>query len=342
MLILAMCVGFADQRGGDLLMIRRREFIAGVGAAAVWPLGARAQQQPLPVIGYLSAAGENSNQTRGAAFRQGLGRLGFVEGRNVEIFYRYVKTRYDHLPTLAEEFVQRGAAVIAAVGGVAAKSATATIPIVFVTGSDPVKVGLVASLNRPGGNVTGVSFLTTTLIAKRLDLLHEMTPAAAALGFLLNPTAPTVEAEVREGEAAARSLGVRLVILNASTASEIEAAFATLVAQRIGGLSISADSFFGIQRNQLATLAARHAVPTIYPIREYVNAGGLMSYGADLSDVYRLVGSYTGRILKGEKPADLPVQQSTKVELALNLKVAKALGITIPTSLLIRADEVIE
>jgi putative ABC transport system substrate-binding protein len=298
------------------------------------------------VIGYLSAGGENSQRSRRDAFRQGLSELGFVEGRNVEVVYSYADTQYDRLRALAAELVRRRVSVIVAVGSpaspLAAKSETAAIPIVFVLGTDPVDAGLVASLNRPGANVTGVSFLTTLLVAKRLELLHEVTPATASVGFLLNPTDPTIESQVQEAETAARTLGVRLVILKAGTPSEIKAAFATLVAQRIDSLLTSADAFFGVQKYQLATLAARHALPVIYPIREYVYAGGLMSYGADVSNAYRLVGTYAGRILKRERPADLPVQESTKVELVINMNTAKSLGLTFPRSLLARADEVIE
>jgi len=327
-------------------MIRRRDFITLLGGAAAWPLVARAQQRPMPVIGYLSASGESAQEPRRAAFRQGLGEQGFVEGRNVEIVDLYADTRYDRLPALAAELVRRRVDVIAAVGSpaspLAAKGATSTIPIVFVLGTDPVDAGLVASLNRPGGNVTGVSFLTTLLVAKRLELLHELTPAATSIGFLLNPTDPTIETQVKEAETAGLTLGVRLVILKAGTPREIEAAFATIVAQRINSVLTSADAFFGIQADQLATLAARHAVAAVYPIKEYVYRGGLMSYGADLSDAYRLVGTYAGRILKGEKPADLPVQQATRIEMVLNLKTAKALRLEVPLTVRARADEIIE
>jgi putative tryptophan/tyrosine transport system substrate-binding protein len=326
--------------------VRRREFIAGLGAA-VWPLAARAQQPTMPVIGYLNSSTESNAQHFTAAFRRGLSELGYVDGKNVSIEYHWMESQYDQLPALATDLVRRGVAVIVATGGTAiaraAKSATSTIPIVFVGGGDPVEVGLVASLNHPGGNVTGAAVLTTALTAKRLELLHELVPGAMPIGFLVNPTNPTVfKAEMMEAETAARALGVRLVILNASTSSEIEATSEILVAQRVGAILTSGDPLWTIRRVQLAALMARYAVPTIYAVREIVDAGGLMSYGASISDAYRLVGAYAGRILKGEKPADLPVEQVTKVELAINLKTARALGLTIPETLLATADQVIE
>ena len=326
--------------------MRRREFITFVGSAAVaWPLAARAQQPALPVVGYLSAGSPDSN-VGVAGFRKGFAEMGYVEGQNVAIEYRWALGRYDRLPALAADLVRRRVAVIVAAGGpasLAAKSATATIPIVFGTGGDPIELGLVASLDRPGGNATGASFLTQELTAKRIELLHEIVPAATLIGILLNPTNSLSEAQRREAEIAARILGVRLVIANASTASEIEAAFAILVEQRIGALLVAGDPLFiSVMRDQLVALTARHAVPAIYEARENVDAGGLMSYGTSILDANRLSGVYTGRILKGEKPADLPVQQSTKVELVINLKTAKALGITVPQLLLGRVDEVIE
>lgn len=325
--------------------MKRREFIAGLGAAA-WPVGARAQQL-MPAVGYLSANIESASRATTAAFRQGLGEIGYVEGQNVELIYRWADAQYDRVPGLAGDLVRRGVAVIVATGGagpaLAAKSATATIPIVFAHGADPVLIGLVASFNRPGGNVTGVSFLTVALTAKRLELLREIVPAATSIGYLVNPAqTPIVEASMREAEIAARTLGVRLVVLNASASGDIELAFTTLVEQRIGAVLVDADPFLFAQSDHLAALAARHAVPAIYAFREAVEAGGLMTYGASLSDAYRLAGSYTGRILSGEKPAELPIQQYTKVEFIINLKTAKALGLTFPLNLLGRADEVIE
>jgi ABC-type uncharacterized transport system substrate-binding protein len=324
--------------------MRRRDFITLLGAAAAgWPIAAGAQQPAMPVIGFLSG-GKSTDAT--AAFRQGLGEQGFIEGSNAEIVYRWAETQYDQLPVLAADLVRRQVAVIFAAppiaSALAAKSASAKIPIVFATGFDPVARGLVASLNRPGGNVTGVTFLIEALVAKRLEVLHEIVPAATSIGFLVSPTSPTVEAQIREAEIAARNLGIRLVILNASTPSEIERAFAILVEQRVGALLAGADNFFAVQRDQLVALAARHAVPAIYTLPEAVKAGGLMSYGANAADANRLAGTYVGRILKGEKPAELPVQQSTKVELVINMKTAKALGLTLPITLLGRADEVIE
>jgi putative ABC transport system substrate-binding protein len=326
--------------------MKRRQFIAGLGGAAAWPLAARAQQTALPVIGYLNAGAEGKATAPAVAFRQGLSQIGYVAGRNVEILYRLAETRYDHLPALAADLAGRRVAVIFAAGGsvsaLAAKSATTTIPIVFAFGADPVALGLVPNLNRPGGNVTGVFFLTRPLTPKRLDLLHGMVPAATSIGFLVNPTTPGVDADIRQAEIAAHTLGVRLVIVNASTPSEIETVFSTLVEQQIGALLVAGDLLFAAQGAQLAALAARHSVPTIYHVRSTVDAGGLMSYGANAFDAFRLAGTYAGRILKGEKPADLPVQRSTKFEFVINLKTAKALGLAIPAGLLAIADEVIE
>ena len=324
--------------------MRRRDFIAGLGGAAALPLAAFAQQRALPVIGYLSALTESSSRTYSAAFRQGLGEQGYVEGRNVEILYRWADTQYDRLPGMAADLLGHRVAVIFANANAAdfATGTTATIPIVFMVANDPVKSGLVASLNRPGGNATGVSVLVRELTAKRLELLHEIAPAVTSIALLVDPTRPMVEAEIREAEIAAAVLGVRLVTLKASTPSEIEAAFAMLAGLRIGALLAGTDPLFFVQRDQLAALAARHAVPAIYQSREFVDAGGLMSYAANWSDGYRLAGTYVGRILKGEKPADLPVQQATRIEMVLNLKTAKALGIEVPTATLLRATEVIE
>jgi putative ABC transport system substrate-binding protein len=326
--------------------MQRRVFIAGVGSVAVWPLASPAQRPKMPVIRYLnSTTGADHRFT--AAFRQGLSELGYLEGQNISIEYYWLGGKYDRLPALAADLVHRQVAVIVATGGTAtaraAKSATATTPIVFLAGGDPVEVGLVASLNRPGGNATGVAILTTALTAKRLELLHELAPAATPIGFFVNPANPTVfEAEMMEAETASRALGVRLVTLNASTLGEIEAAFKIVVEQRIGALLTSGDPLWTVQRARLSALTARHGVPAIYAVRDIAVAGGLMSYGASISDAYRLVGTYAGRILKGERPADLPVQQATKLELVINLKTAKALGLTIPETLLATADEVIQ
>jgi putative tryptophan/tyrosine transport system substrate-binding protein len=328
--------------------MKRREFIAGLGGAVAWPLAGRAQQQlTLPVIGFLSGANGGGTSIALTAFRAGLGEQGYVEGRNVEILYQYAGFRYDRLPVLAAELVRRQVAVIVATSpgaasALAAKSATTTIPIVFAIGIDPVKLGLVASLSRPGSNITGASFLTTDLTAKRLELLHAIVPSARPIGFLVNPTAPQTKSQREEAEGGARILGVPFVILNASSPNEINAAFATIAEQRIEALLIGADGLFAVQSNQLAALAARYGVPAIYPYPEVAEAGGLIGYGASIPTTFRLAGTYVGRILKGEKPADLPVQQSSHLDLVLNLKTAKALGIEVPTSILLRADEVIE
>jgi putative ABC transport system substrate-binding protein len=327
--------------------MRRREFIAGVGGAVAWPLATHAQQPAIPVIGLLASNTESANRPLTVAFRQGLAEQGYVEGRNVEILYRWMEGPTDSLPALVADLVRRRVAVIVTPGGgtaaaLAAKSATKTIPIVFAVGSDPVGIGLVANLNRPDGNITGATTLIQELTPKRLELVHEITPAATRVGFLASPTVPYVDGEIRGAQIAASILGVHLLILKANTPSEIEGAFANFVRQKTDALLVGAGSLFTNQRDQLAALAARHAMPTIYHVREIVEAGGLMSYGASLSDSNRLAGTYAGRILKGDKPADLPVQQSTKVELVINLKTAKALGLTFPLTLLGRADEVIE
>ena len=326
--------------------MKRREFITVLGgAAATWPLAAWAQK-PMPVIGFLSTGSLQSDAFRLAAVRQGLMEAGYVEGRNFAFDYRWAEGQYERLPALAAELVRREVALIVTGGGttstVAAKSATATIPIVFVTGADPIKLGLVASLNRPGSNITGVSFLVNTLVAKQFEVLHEAVPKTALIGYLVNPTYVNAEADTRNVLAAAEVVGQKLLVVQAHTDSELEAAFVTLIQQRAGALVVGADPFFFDRRAKLVELAARQKVPAIYFLREFASAGGLMSYGTSITEAYRIVGLYAGRILKGEKPAELPVQQSTKVELTVNLKTAKALGLTVPPALLARADEVIE
>jgi putative ABC transport system substrate-binding protein len=326
--------------------MRRREFITLLGGAVAWPVASRAQPA-MPMIGYLSIARERAIKDLTAAFREGLAEQGYVEGRNVELLYRWAETQFDRLPALAADLVRRRVDVIVTTAGaasaLAAKSATTTIPIVFQMGEDPIDVGLVASLERPGGNITGATFLSGPLTAKRLELLHETVPAATLIGYLVNPTnAATKKAEIGQTEAVAHTLGVRLVMLSASTPNEIDATFEILVEQGIGALLVGNDPLFFNERDRLAALTARHAVPAIYHSRENVEAGGLMGYGANFADVYRLAGKYAGRILKGERPSELPVQQSTKIELVLNTRTAKALGLTFPPALLARADEVIE
>jgi putative ABC transport system substrate-binding protein len=322
-----------------------RDLIALVAAAAIaWPIGARGQQ-PMPVIGYLSPGSPESDAFRLTAFRQGLNETGYVEGQSVAIEYRWAQGQNDRLPALAADLVRRQVTVIAAGGPpsvLAAKAVTSTIPIVFVLGIDPVQSGLVASLNRPGGNITGVALISAELAGKLLDLLHEFVPAAAVVALLVNPTNPVSDSVTRNLQDAARSLGLRLHVLRASTVSEIDAAFGTFIELRAGALVVAGDPLFTNQRNQIVALAARHALPAIYNARLYPAAGGLMSYGPDLADTFRQAGVYTGKILKGAKPADLPVEQVVKVELIINLTTAKTLGLTIPQALLGRADEVIE
>jgi putative tryptophan/tyrosine transport system substrate-binding protein len=327
---------------------RRREFIAGLaGAAAVLPFTAQAQQPAQPVVGFLHAGSHDKSAFRVAAVRRGLAETGYTDGRNVAIEYRWAENQYDQLPALAAELVRRQVAVIAALGGdrsvLAAKAATRTIPIVFNTGNDPVTSGLVASLNRPGGNITGVSTLNIDVAAKRLQLLHELVPTAAVIALLINPANPeSIETETKELQGASRALGLRLLVVNATTEAAIDTAFATLTEQQADAVFVVSDQLFTSRRNQIVALAARHAVPAIYQFREFAAAGGLMSYGSNLADTYRQAGVYTGKILKGAAPADLPVEQVTKIEFVINLKVAKALGLTVPTSILLRANEVIE
>jgi putative tryptophan/tyrosine transport system substrate-binding protein len=327
--------------------MRRRAFISLLGgAAAAWPLAARAQQPAMPVIGLLGTASAAEWTDLVAAFRQGLGQTGFFEGQNLRAEYLWADGQFDRLPALAAELVQHQVAVIVTTGSAnstrAAKVATATIPIVFVIGTDPVKLGLVASFNRPGGNMTGVSWLAAALGAKQLELVTDLLPNATMIAMLVNPDNTVSESELKEVQEVSRARGREIFGLRASSEREIDAAFATLIRQRVGALLVSSDSLFFARRDQLVTLAARHAVPAIYPVREYAAAGGLMSYGTRLSDAYRQVGVYTGRILKGEKPGDLPIVQASKVELVVNLKTAKSLGITLPLTLLGRTDEVIE
>jgi putative tryptophan/tyrosine transport system substrate-binding protein len=325
--------------------VRRRTFIAGLGGAAAWPVVARAQQPAIPVVGFLNPGSPARFIDLVAAFQKGLKEAGYVASEKVTIEYRWAEGYFDRLPMMAADLVNRQVAVIAAVGGdpaaLAAKAATATIPIVFNTGTDPVKLGLVGNLNRPGGNVTGVSILSSMLLPKQLELLCELVPSATTISFLVNPNNPATEERVKEMQEAVRAVGRRLQVVTAGAEAELGPAFAT-VEQHASALIVPADPFFTSHRDGLVSLAARHALPASYPFREYAVAGGLMSYGTSLSDVYRLVGIYIGRILKGEKPGDLPVMQSTKVEFVINLKTAKALGLTFPITLLGRADEVIE
>ena len=327
--------------------MRRREFLGVVGGAAtVWPLMARAQRAAMPVIGFLHSSSPGGFVQQIAAFRQTLKEGGFVEGQNIAIEFRWAEDQYPRLPELAKELVDRRVSVIFAAGGnisaVAAKAATSTIPIVFPAVADPVGGGLVASLNRPGGNATGIAALSAELDAKRMELLRELMPEAKLFGVLLNPNRPNPEVQLKGVQAAAQTVDLQLLVLNAASERDLDAAFSTLVQQRAGGLLVTADPFLTRHGDQIAALAARHAIPTVFPWRDAVPAGGLISYSTSLADSYRQASLYVVRILKGEKPANLPVLQPTKFELAINLRTAKALGITVSPSLLARADEVIE
>ena len=327
------------------ICLRRREFMAALGgAAAAWPLVARSQQPGVPVIGFLNSASRDGYAPMVAGFRQGLKETGYVEGQNVAIEYRWAEGQYDRVPPMAAELIGRPADVIVCntPAVLAVKTATTTIPVVFTTSSDPVQIGLVASLSRPGGNVTGVTQLNVEVTPKRLELAHEIVPTATNIAVLVNPTNPNAQTLSKDAEAAARVLGLQLHVLLASVASDFDTMFATLIRLRAGALVITADPFLFGWSEMLAALALHHAVPAIFQDHAFVAAGGLMSYGGSLPYSYRLAGIYAGRILKGEKPAELPVQQATKIELIINLKTAKALGLTVPLTLLGRADEVIE
>jgi putative tryptophan/tyrosine transport system substrate-binding protein len=327
--------------------VKRREFITLLGGtAAAWPPAVRAQQPAMPVIGFINPASPVELAQRVAAFRNGLAELGFVEGRNVMIEYRWAQGRYEELPVLASDLVHRGVTAIAATGGIAsvraARSATANIPIVFTTGSDPVEAGLVTSLNRPGGNVTGAGLMSTQLVAKRMELMHEMIPNGKFIAFLANARNPSSRFEVDEAASTARVLGLQIHVERVDGESDLERAFASIVQQRADAIIVATDPFFESLRGKLVGLAARHAIPTIYALREYAADGGLISYGGSITDIYRQAGVYVGRILKGEKPGDLPVTQPSKFEFVVNIKTAKALRLEVPTSILLRADELIE
>ena len=327
--------------------MRRREFIRLFSITAVaWPLAARGQQQPMPVVGFLNAGSPTGRVNLVGALRQALGEAGYVEGRNVSIEYRWAENQYDRLSALAADLVDRQVAAIATPGStpaaLAAKGATTTIPIIFGIGSDPVKLGLVASLSRPGGNVTGMSFLTNLLVAKQVELLYQLLPSAERIGLLVNPKFPDTETMTGDARQAATTRGKKLLVVTASTESDLNQAFATLVSEPVGALIVPAEPFLFSQRKRIVEMAERHAVPAIYSFREFAVDGGLMSYGSSLVEAYRQVGVYVGRILKGARPADLPVVQSTKFEFVINLQTARSLGLDVPPTLLARADEVIE
>jgi putative tryptophan/tyrosine transport system substrate-binding protein len=326
--------------------MKRREFIAALsGVAAGWPIAARAQQPAMPVIGFLKNTTAGASTLQVAAFGQGLNEMGFEEGRNLAVEYHYADNNYDRLSELAADLVRRPVNLIMAAGdnpALAAKAATPTIPIVFAVAGDPVQLGVVANLNRPGSNVTGVSFFSITVTPKRLGLLHELVPKATVIGLLANPNNSSAEAEVKEAEAAARELGCELVVVHATNATDIDTAFATVVQRNAGAIVVAGDALFINRHDQIVELAARFAVPASYNLREYAQVGGLMSYGADILDIYHQAGIYAGRILRGVKPADLPVMLPTKFPLVINLKTAKALGLTVPPGVLAIADEVIE
>jgi len=325
--------------------MKRREFIALLGGAAAWPLAARAQQPAMPVIGFLNATSPEGSTERLRGFHQGLKDTGYVEGDNITIIYRWAANQTDRLPEMAAELVRRQVAVIAATSNfpaLAAKAATATIPIVFSVAEDPVKLGLVASLARPGGNLTGINFFSGELAAKKLELLRELTPTAVRVAVLVDPASAAAETVLRDTEAAARAMGLQIRVFNVSTSGEINAAFASFVRERPDALIVSLDPFLNSRRAQLVNLASRLALPAAFSFRDFVEIGGLMSYGADIADAFRHVGVYTGRILKGVKPADLPVVQASKFELVINAQTARMLGLTVPPTLLARADEVIE
>jgi putative tryptophan/tyrosine transport system substrate-binding protein len=331
--------------GGEAM--RRREFIAFVGiTAAAWSLTARAQQPQMPVVGFLGSRSAEDSANLVAAFRGGLGETGFVEGRNVAIEFRWAEGRYERLPALSADLVARKVSVIAAAGGMAAglaaKAATTEIPIVFLTGADPVQFGLIRSFSRPEGNLTGIAILTNTLAPKQLELLHEVAPSARYVAFLVNPKNPITESDTRDLKSAAKATGQEILVFNASAEGEIDSAFTALMDQHAGAVLVQSDPLLNSKFNKIVALAARHAIPAIYQFRNFVAAGGLMSYGTVITDAYRQVGVYAGKILNGTKPGDLPVQQSVKVQLVVNLKTAKALGITFPEAILQRADEVME
>jgi putative tryptophan/tyrosine transport system substrate-binding protein len=326
--------------------VKRRDFITLLGVSATWPLAARAQQPTMPVIGFLNAASPGPFAHLVAAFHKGLNETGYIEGRNLAIEYRWAEGQFDRLSELAADLVRRQVSVIAVTGGEpgpqAAKAATQTIPIVFIANGDPVLQGLVASLNRPGGNATGITIFGAGAVAKRLQLMHDLMPKAATIAYLMNPNNPNAEIEMSAAQAAARFLGLQIHVFSASNVGEFDAAFAAMVQQRASALVVASDALFFWQRNQLVSLAARYGIPAIYYLREIAVAGGLMTYGNNLPEAYRLAGVYVGRILKGAKPADLPVVQSTKFEFVINLQTARALGLEVPNSIQLLADEVIE